>query len=166
MLAEAHPRWTFVGVDPAREMLLQAERVLGRAMERVMLAEGYIDAAPAGPFDAATYLLSIRLRKTAERETTVRAIHRRLRPGAPFVAAHGSFPQADNARSRWLVRCEAYTIASEADPEQAGKARAADEAHLPALTPEDDAAILARGGFHDVELFYAAFTWRRWVARA
>ncbi len=147
-------------------MLREAERVLGPAMERVTLVEGYIEAAPAGLFDAATCLLTLHFLEAAERETTVQAIHRRLRSGAPFVAAHGSFPQGDGARSRWLARYEAFAVASGADPEQPGKARAAVDAHLPALTPEDDAAILAHAGFHDVELFYAAFTWRGWVARA
>ena len=34
------------------------------------------------------------------------------------------------------------------------------------LTPEQDAQILREAGFHDVELFYAAFTWRGWVGYA
>ena len=48
----------------------------------------------------------------------------------------------------------------------ARKARAAIDASLPALSPGDDAAILGDGGFRDVALFYAAFTWRGWIARA
>lgn len=165
-LAEAHPGWTFVGVDPAREMLLQAERTLGSLMQRVTLIHGYIDDAPAGPFDAATCLLTLHFLDTVEREDTVRAIHRRLRSGAPFVAAHASFPQSEGERARWLDRYEAYAVASAAEPQMARKARAAVDASLPALGPDEDAAILRDGGFRDVALFYAAFTWRGWVARA
>lgn len=54
-LAEAHAGWRFVGVDPAREMLREAERRLRSLMDRVTLFEGYVDAAPGGPFDAATW---------------------------------------------------------------------------------------------------------------
>ncbi|MER2264367.1 class I SAM-dependent methyltransferase [Methylobacterium oxalidis] len=165
-LAEAHPGWSFVGVDPAREMLRQAERALGALMDRVTLIEGYIADAPPGPFDAATCLLTLHFLAAADREQTVRDIHRRLRPGAPFVAAHGSFPQGDGKRSRWLARYEAYALGSGVDREQAIRARAAVEANLPALDPETDAAILSQSGFRDVELFFAAFTWRGWVGRA
>ncbi|SFL85944.1 class I SAM-dependent methyltransferase [Methylorubrum salsuginis] len=164
-LAEAHPEWTFVGVDPAVEMLRQAERTLGPLMSRVTLVEGYIDDAPLGPFDAATCLLTLHFLDPSAREATVRAIHRRLRPGAPFVAAHGSFPQ-DDTRSRWIARYEAYAVASGVERDQAAKARAAVQAHLQTLAPETDAAVLRAGGFHDVELFFAAFTWRGWIGRA
>jgi tRNA (cmo5U34)-methyltransferase len=164
-LAEAHPGWSFVGVDPAREMLRQAERTLGSLMDRITLVEGYIEDAPSGPFDAATCLLTLHFLDAAMREDTVRAIHRRLKPGAPFVAAHGSFPQ-DGSRSLWLDRYEAYAVASGADCEQATRARAAVEIHLPTLAPETDAAILQAGGFRDVDLFFAALTWRGWVGRA
>ena len=165
-LAEAEPRWTFVGIDPAAEMLKQAERTLGALNARVQLQQGYIDDAPAGPFDAATCLLTLHFLDVDERRRTAREIHRRLRPGAPFVAAHSSFPQADAERARWLSRYAAYAVASGADPTQANNARAAVDASLNLLTPEQDTQILREAGFHDVELFYAAFTWRGWVAYA
>lgn len=165
-LAKAQSDWSFVGVDPAGEMLREAERLLGPAMDRVTLVEGYIDDAPAGPFDAATCLLTLHFLEAVERERTVRSIRERLRPGATFVAAHASFPQGADERSRWLDRYLAFAVASGFDPVQAGRARAAVDAHLPALGPEVDEAILRAGGFSEVELFFAAFTWRGWVARA
>jgi tRNA (cmo5U34)-methyltransferase len=165
-LAEAHPGWTFVGVDPAAEMLRLAERTLGPLMERVELVEGYIDDAPAGPFDAATCLLTLHFLDQPARTQTVRAIHDRLRPGAPFVAAHGSFPQNEEARDRWLDRYVAFAIASGAEPEKANAARAAVAASVNMIAPEQDEAILRAGGFADAELFYAAFTWRGWIGHA
>ena len=164
-LADAHPGWTFVGVDPAREMLREAERALGPLMDRVTLVEGYINDAPEGPFDAATCLLTLHFLDPAARERTVRAIHRRLKPDAPFVAAHGSFPQ-DSSRARWLARYEAYAVASGAERAQAVQARAAVAAHLHTLDPEADAAIIRAAGFREVDLFFAAFTWRGWIGRA
>lgn len=165
-LAEAQPRWTFVGVDPAGEMLLGAERMLGSLMSRITLVEGYIDNAPAGPFDAATCLLTLHFLDAAERGRTVRAIHQRLRPGAPFVAAHASFSQEEHERGRWLDRYVSYAVASGFDPDLARKARSTVDRHLPALDPEDDTSILRASGFHDVEQFFNAFTWRGWVGRA
>ena len=44
----AHPGWTFVGVDPAAEMLRLAERTLGPLGSRVQLLPSYIDDAPPG----------------------------------------------------------------------------------------------------------------------
>ena len=165
-LAEAEPRWRFVGIDPAAEMLKLAEQTLGPFNARVQLQQGYIDDAPDEPFDAATCLLTFHFLDVDERRRTAREIHRRLKPDAPFVAAHSSFPQADGERTRWLSRYAAYAIASGADPNQANNARAAVEAHLSLLSPEQDAQILREAGFRDVELFYAAFTWRGWVGYA
>ena len=40
------------------------------------------------------------------------------------------------------------------------------QANLNLFSPEQDAQILQEAGFKDVELFYAAFTWRGWIAYA
>lgn len=165
-LAQAYPRWTFVGVDPAAEMLNLAAHTTAAYGDRIELIEGYIDNAPLGPFDAAICLLTLHFLDPAERERTVRQIHSRLRPGAPFVAAHASFPQGAGERDVWLDRYAAYPLASGADPGHVQTARAAVAAKLQSLSPDHDEAILCAAGFSDVSLFYAAFTWRGWVARA
>jgi tRNA (cmo5U34)-methyltransferase len=163
--ATAQPGWSFDGIDPAGEMLKLAARTLGPLASRARLHQGYVDDAPEGPFDAAACLLTLHFLDTAERLRTLSEIHRRLKPGAPFVAAHSSFPQ-DEGRAQWLSRYEAFAIASGADPVQVGGARAAIDAHLNMLNPEQDEAVLREAGFFDVSLFYAAFTWRGWVAYA
>ncbi|WGM39914.1 class I SAM-dependent methyltransferase [Caulobacter sp. NIBR1757] len=165
-LAQAQPGWSFVGVDPAGAMLRLAEQTLGEDVGRAQLVEGYIDDAPEGPFDAAVCLLTLHFLDATERERTVREIHRRLKPGAPFVAAHSSFPQDPAERSLWLDRYAAFAIASGVDPAQAMGARAAVAESLGLYDPEEDEAILRRGGFSQVQMFFAAFTWRGWVARA
>lgn len=165
-LAQAHEAWRFVGVDPAQPMLDQAARRLGPLMERVALIRGYIDDAPAERFDAATCLLTLHFLGEAERLRTLRAIRDRLKPGAPFVAAHSSFPQDDDARSAWLARYAAYAIASGVERQQAEGAREAVGANLALLAPEEDERLLREAGFSEIGLFYAAFTWRGWIARA
>lgn len=93
--AKAHPGWRFDGVDPSPEMIEQARDILGKDRERVTFHQGYIDDAPNGPFDGATCLLTLHFLPREERLRTLRDLHRRLRPGAPLVVAHHSFPLAD-----------------------------------------------------------------------
>jgi len=165
-LADAQPGWTFDGVDPSAEMLKLAERTLGADAGRARLHEGLIDDAPEGPFDAATCLLTLHFLAPDERRRTAMEVRRRLKPGAPFVVAHSSFPQGERGRATWLPRYAAFAIASGADPEQARNAEVSVAANLDLLSPEADEAILREAGFTDVSLFYAAFTWRGWVAYA
>lgn len=165
-MAEAHPGWRFVGVDPAEAMLDIAAGALGPLTDRVELVQGYIEDAPEGPFDAATCLLTLHFLGEADRRRTAEGIRRRLKPSAPFVAAHGSFPQGQGERSLWLSRYADYAVASGVDAEQAGIARTAVDTSVNMLSPEQDEAVLRAAGFSDVSLFYAAFTWRGWVARA
>lgn len=165
-LAAAQPDWSFVGVDPAGAMLTEAKRLLGAEAARVAFCEGYIDDAPAGPFDAAICLLTLHFLSPEERRRTLVELRRRLKPGAPFVAAHISFPQDSGARSLWLARYGAFARACGAEPAQVEKMVATVDAHLPMLAPEQDEAILRDAGFSDVTMFYAAFTWRGWIAYA
>ena len=99
-MARAEPGWRFVGVDPARPMLDLARKRLAESAERMQFVEGLIDDATPGPFDGATCLLTLHFLTREERLQTLCALRSRLRPGAPLVVAHGSFPQADPERER------------------------------------------------------------------
>jgi tRNA (cmo5U34)-methyltransferase len=162
--AEAEVRWRFTGVDPAAAMLKLAEATLGPRMARVTLLEGTIDAAPDGPFDGATALLTLHFVEREERLRTLHEIRRRLKPGAPFVAAHHSIPR--EGRAAWLSRYAAFAASSGVEPEKARTAAGAIAEKLPFLSPEEDEALLREAGFGDAALFYAAFTFRGWIARA
>ncbi|MGJ5175416.1 class I SAM-dependent methyltransferase [Bradyrhizobium oligotrophicum] len=165
-LADAQPSWTFVGVDPAPQMLQLAERTLGERMSRVELIEGTIDDAPAGPFDAATCLLTLHFLRAPERLRTVRAVHDRLHPGAPFVVAHGCLPREQIERDLWLDRYVAYAVVSGADPAQANAMRTAVESSVNMLSPDEDRTLLRDGGFRDSSPFFAALTWHGWIGHA
>jgi len=163
--AEAQPGWRFVGVDPSAEMLDLARLTLGPLAERVELTEGYIDSAPEGPFDAASCLLTLHFVPLEARLATLTEIRRRLRPGAAFVVAHHSLPDGP-ARDCWLDRFAAFAADNGVDPGRAnGGARALGD-RLPILSPETEVDLLRAAGFADPQLFYAAFTFRGWVARA
>nr|WP_314442050.1 methyltransferase [uncultured Sphingomonas sp.] len=163
-MARAEPGWRFVGVDPSGPMLDLARARLGNAAERVTLVEGLIDDAPAGPFDGATCLLTLHFLPPQERVETLIALRARLRPGTPLVVAHGSFPQHE--REQWLQRYAAYARTSGVPAEQAELARARVAAEVNMLDPAEDERLLAEAGFSQVALFFAAFTWRGWVATA
>lgn len=163
--ARLQPGWRFAGVDPSAEMLALARSTLGPLAARVEWHEGYIDTAPAGPFDGATCLLTLHFLPREERLRTLVQLRERLKPGAPLVVAHHSFPQAADEKLRWLQRYAAFAASSGIPPANAAGAIEAIGSRLPVLAPEDDAALLRAAGFERVELFYAAFTFKGWVAR-
>lgn len=175
-IARAHPGWRFDGVDPSQPMLdLAAQRLqsAGVSNDRVTLHHGYVQGAPAGPFDGATCLLTFHFVPREERAAMVAEIRRRLKPGAPFVAVHLSV--ADGAagsdggageRDLWLSRYSAFQVASGMAPEMADRGRAKVAAELAVLTPQEDEAILREAGFSDVRMFYMGFAFRGWVGLA
>ncbi|MFN8665305.1 MAG: methyltransferase domain-containing protein [Thermomicrobiales bacterium] len=166
VFAEGQPGWAFDGVDPSAAMLHLAEESLGPLAARVHLREGYIESAPAGPFDAAACLLTLHYLPAADRLRTLRELRQRLRPGAPLVVAHFSFPQGDDERPLWLSRYAAFAAASGVERENAIAASQGIGDLLPLLSPEQDEALLREAGFSNVTLFYAGFTFRGWVAYA
>ncbi len=164
VFAEAQPSWRFVGIDPSAEMLKLAATTLGALAARVDLHEGYIDTAPPGPFDGAACLLTLHFIEAQERLRTLIALRSRLKPGAPLVVAHHSFPQDAHGKTRWLKRYAAFAAASGVPLANAQGAIEAIGTRLPTLSPEADEALLQQAGFDRVELFYAAFTFKGWVA--
>jgi tRNA (cmo5U34)-methyltransferase len=164
--AEARPGWRFDGVDPSAEMLNLAKVTLGPLAARSQLHHGLIDSAPEGPFDAATCILTLHFVEREERLRTLGEVRRRLRPGAPFVVAHFSFPQGDADRDVWLARYAAFAVASGVEPSQAKDAKSTIAARLPILAPEDDERLLRDAGFTGISLFYVGFAFRGWVAYA
>jgi tRNA (cmo5U34)-methyltransferase len=164
--AETHARWRFLGVDPSAEMLKLAAATLGPLASRVQLLQGYIDAAPEVFFDGATCLLTLHFLTIEERMHTLRELRRRLKPGAPLVVAHHSFPQGEREKTRWLGRYAAFAESSGIPSSNAKAAIDAIRERLPALSPEQDVALLQEAGFDAIELFYAGFTFKGWVAYA
>lgn len=165
-MASTQLNWQFVGVDPAKAMLDEAEARLGSLMSRITLHHGFIDSAPSGPFDAATSLLTLHFLEADERIDTIRKIVSRLKPGAPFVVVHSSFPQTLPERDVWLSRYQAYAVASGVPEDMATTAWEGVASMNTLLDADHDLKIMHEAGLSDVSLFYAAFTWRGWVGYA
>lgn len=159
-----HPGWRFDGIDPSTQMLDQARVTAKDFAGRIMLHEGYIEDAPQGPFDGATCLLTLHFLAQEERVRTLKELYQRLKPGAPLVTAHHSFPNDDAGKDKWLARFAAYVAAFEIGGVQSSLNIQAMKAQLPVLSPEQDVSALHEAGFSQAELFYAALTFKGWVA--
>jgi tRNA (cmo5U34)-methyltransferase len=163
--ADACPGWTFEGVDPSADMLALARTVAAEHVTRIELRQGYIEDASDGPFDAAVSILTFHFIAREQRLETLRQLRRRLRPGAPLVLAHISFPQGEPERSTWIARHVAYANPG-TDPAQLQQSRDAIAARLTILSPDEEEAQMREAGFGGVSLFYAGLSFRGWIAYA
>jgi tRNA (cmo5U34)-methyltransferase len=164
--AEAYPQWGLLGVDPSAPMLELAVQTLGPLAPRVELLEGTIDAAPGAGFDGAACLLTMHFLSIEERLHTLRELRRRLKPGAPLVIAHHSVPDAPDEKRRWLLRHVAFMTSNGMPVANTATTIEAMASRLPMLSPEAEVDLLEQAGFERHELFYAAFTFKGWVAYA
>ena len=163
------PHWTFVGVDPAAEMLKAAQQrvSLAGAAERVRWHHGEIFDAPPGPFDAATCLLTLHfVADDGAKQRTLAEVHKRLKPGAPFVLVDLCIDLASPGAAVALARYRDFALESGADPGQVDETCGRLTTVLKLVGAERDEALLRACGFSQLELFYAAHSWRGWCARA
>jgi tRNA (cmo5U34)-methyltransferase len=163
-LAQAQPDWRFTGVDPSAAMLDLARGALAPVADRVTLIEGTVDQAPDAPFDGATCILTLHHIDRDARLHTLQQIRRRLKPGARLVIAGHSAPGPDP--ERWMTRSVAFGDRSGLDWAKAAATARMMAERLPLLAPADEESLLVEAGFADVALFYAAFSFRGWVATA
>ena len=167
-LARAEPAFRFVGVDPAPQMLELARDVIGPELaDRVELIEGTVEAAPEAPFDAATCVLVLGLLPDdGTKLATLREIHRRLRPDAPFVLVDQCFDRSAPDFERRLERYAAYARASGVDVEIVEGAKEQHRSNPGLVPPERNASLLAEAGFREHEVFYVGMAGRGWIASA
>lgn len=164
-LAERHADWTFDGVDPSTQMLELARETTGSDADRIRLRKGDASCAPAGPFDGATCLLVLHFLDVDERLATLSQIRQRLRPGAPLLTFNHTASAGPN-RLAWFQRSARYAAGPGTDPAELMRSAAAMSTQLPALSPLEEETLLHEAGFSDVGLYYAALTFRGWVAYA
>ena len=163
-MASARSAWSFTGVDPSSAMLDLARAATSPFVDRISLVTGTIEQAPAGPFGGATCLLTLHFLARSERLLVLQGIRRRLQPGARLVVAHHCAP--DDAAERWMARAVAFgqeAGSPDSDVQAMGRLMAQ---RLPLLTPSAEEELLREAGFAEVELFYAALSFRGWVATA
>lgn len=163
-MAQLQPNWKFTGVDPSSEMLDLARRTTSSCADRIKLVEGRVDQAALGPFDGTTCLLTLHFLDRNERLHTLREIKRRLKPGGAFVMVHHTSP--DGLAERWLTRSALFADHAGNDPSRAASSAQMMAERLPLLRPQEEEDLLREAGFTEPALFYAAFSFRGWVAIA
>ena len=159
------PQWTFVGVDPAEEMLKAAQDRIDQAAasERVAWHHGYIFDAPPGPFDAATCMLTLHfVPDDGAKERTLVEIRKRLKPGAPFVLVNLCIDFALPESAIALARYRDFALESGADSERVSATCDRAKNVLQLVSAGRDEELLQAAGFAKPELFYAAHSWRGW----
>ncbi|AKT42075.1 class I SAM-dependent methyltransferase [Chondromyces crocatus] len=165
---QAAPDWTFVGIDPSENMLSQAKDKLRdlHLDHRVELVKGYIPDAPEGPFDAATCFLTLHfIPDDGSRLDTLRHIHERLAPGAPFILINFCADKTAPSFEDQLRLYRAYPIHQGLPVEMAEHASRSVTELVPLVPPEREVALLQEAGFEDVTLFYKAFLFNGWIVR-
>lgn len=163
-MAEAQPNWRFTAVDPSAAMLDLARQTLGPLGQRVELIEGTVDQVPAGPYDGATCLLTMHHLDPSQRLHLLRQTRARLKPGAPVVTVEHSAASPDAAL--WITRSVAFSDRGTVDWDKARASGRRMADHLTLLSSEAEQDLLREAGFDDVAMFYAAFSFRGWVAIA
>ena len=165
--AEARSGWHFTGVDPSAEMLAVARSTLGPLAARCDLIEGTVDAAPAGPYDAASCLLTLHMiPDDGSKLATLQATRGRLRSGAPFVMVDHCLDRADPQFGRRLDRYARFALESGAPPEDVARACEGIRQFVPMISREREAELLVQAGFREIEIFYSGLLWTGWSARA
>lgn len=163
------PDWSFVAVDPSAEMLNIAR---GRAGDdgfegRTDYVAGLVFDAPPGPFDAATCLLTLHfVPDDGARRDTLRAIKERLRPGAPFLLVTLCIDLKEPRAETHLRRYGDYARQSGAANREVDETCDRLRSVLHMVSARREEALLAEAGFCDIDLFYAALSWRGWRATA
>lgn len=163
-MAEAQPEWRFTGVDPSAAMLDLARQTLGAFVERVDLVEGTIDQVSQGPFDGATCLLTMHHLSLEDRLHLLREMRARLKPGASLVTVEHSAPSDDVAL--WMSRSVAFSDRGGPDWDRAKISGSKMAEHLTLLSSQAEQDLLRDAGFTNIAMFYAAFSFRGWVATA
>ncbi|MFG6081563.1 class I SAM-dependent methyltransferase [Paracoccus litorisediminis] len=163
-MALSQPSWRFTGVDPSPAMLDLARQETQTYADRINLIEGRVNDLPQDRYDGATCLLTFHHLARDERLHVLREIHSRLNHGGPLVVVEHTAIGQDPAR--WMCLSAAFRDREGPDWEKAFEAGAAMTRHLSLMTPAETEALLRDAGFGEMELFYAALSFRGWIARA
>jgi tRNA (cmo5U34)-methyltransferase len=159
--------WWFTGVDPSQAMLDLATARLARDAPDIVveLMNGVSTDAPAGPFDAATAFHCLMFAPDdGTRLAELKAIHQRLKPGAPLLLCHPASDAQDWTKN--LGRYVHHARLMGAEEELIARASAMVQTQVHILSPDRDMALLREAGFTIEGEFYRGLWVRGWEATA
>lgn len=165
--AEHLPQSRFTAIDPAESMIQ-----LGRVTTKNVAPPERIDwhvcdatTAPRGPFDAATAFLCLMfVPDDGSRLEQLRAIHHRLKPGAPFLMMHAA--TTDATRERDFERFAGHARLRGADEEWIGYALEMNRNQTHILSDARERELLEAAGFTVDGLFFKGLWIHGWEATA
>ncbi|KAF0095841.1 MAG: Methyltransferase type 11 [Puniceicoccaceae bacterium 5H] len=168
-LAEQHPGWRFIGVEPSESML---EVCRGRleeagALERCELVHGYLADLPRGEgFDAALCLLVTHfIKDRSERQQMLADMGAHLKPGGFLINADISFDTASPAFAPMLETWKAMHLASGADPAKLDQSIRTMQEHVDILPPGSIEDMLRQSGFPTPVRFFQSLLIHGWYSR-
>lgn len=169
VLARECEGWTFVGIDPSAEMIRQAKTKIeaAGAAARVSWVQGVVEDSSREPFDAATAFLCLNfVPDDGHRLGTMREIHARLRPGAPFLMINGCTDKNPARFEDHLRVYAAFARRNGAPAQVIESAVRMQREGLFSVPQEREEELLAEAGFRDARLFYTGLWIFGWIARA
>ncbi|MEO0558160.1 MAG: class I SAM-dependent methyltransferase [Bacteroidota bacterium] len=168
-LGLAAPGWRFTAVDPSPDMLAvcQARAKAAGLSNRVSTVTGTTEAAPDGPYDAATSICVAHFVLEAKaRAQYFQAIAERLRPGAPLIHADLFRPTDDAATLELLMSVWRRSVLSAG---MSGEDADAFFGRVESMVCLADEATLAQefaaAGFGPRTRFHQSLLWGGWLAR-
>lgn len=159
--------WSFVGVDPSREMLEQARRKVEAVggSSRVSLVQGYVEDAPRERFDAATAFLCMNfIPDDGRRLDALREIRSRLDRAGTFLMINGCADMQSPRFDEHLRLYAAFARRNGAPAEVVEGAVRMQRESLFYVLPDREEVLLAQAGFTDVRLFYCGLWVYGWLA--
>ena len=137
------------------------------AADRVSWVNGYVDDAPAGPFDGATRLLTLHfVPDDGAKHTTLEQIRRRLKPGAALADVDFCLDLSAPSADAIITRYGHYALNAGALESDVAETKQRLRTGLNCADEERERTIFAEAGFEKALLFYAGFNWRGWVLYA
>ncbi|MDB5806601.1 MAG: tRNA (Cmo5U34)-methyltransferase [Betaproteobacteria bacterium] len=162
------PAWQFFAVDPSRPMLdLALSRVTaaGLAQRTESLLGSVADLSPGRSYDAATLIGVLHhLPGEAAKQSILREIAARLKPGAPLILAcnHHAYASQPLLLAAWGERWRMQGADADEVKAKLGKIlQGADPPHSEAAV----AALLDGAGFDEPLRFFSSLFWGAWIAR-
>lgn len=161
--------WRFTAVDPSAAMLERAVTRLAKfgAADRLSTHQGTTLDAPDGPFDAATAFLALHfVPDDGQRLAQLKAIHARLKPGAPFLMINGATDKASTIFNRDLTRYLSHARLNGVEEDFLEQAETMQREMMHFVSPAREETLLCEAGFSYIACFYKAFWIQGWEAVA
>lgn len=163
----AIPAARLIGVDPSEKMLAVAQSRADDANlgSRVSLVRGTIADVEEKQFDAASALLVMHfLPDDGEKLEFLRAINRRLKPGAKFIIADGCLDK-NSADFDWQMNVyQKHAAANGAPPEVLAEAVQTIREKVYFVDERRELELLEEADFGSVKQFFQGLWFRAWIA--